>query len=303
MPIDPVLAETLRIVAEEGTLEAAARRQHMTASAVSQRLRLLEQQLGQRLLVRAKPARLTEPGQAVVRFARRHALIEHEALAELGLEARGESPRLSIAVNSDSMATWFLGALAGFARRHDAQLELLREDQDATARHLASGAAVAAVTSSPVPSPGCSVTALGSLVYVAAAAPAWWERWIGPSDRAQTTRVTAEALTCAPRIDFDRSDELQATWLRRLGVDPAGTPRHFVPSTHDLAAAVEAGLGWGMLLTFQADPLLASGRLLPLGGEPVTPPLFWQVAKTPSRLLDELTEAVVSTARRELRQE
>ncbi|MGO1569049.1 MAG: LysR family transcriptional regulator, partial [Brachybacterium sp.] len=136
MRIDPALAETLRLVVEEGTLEAAARRQHMTPSAVSQRVKLLEQQLGQRLLVRAKPVRLTAPGEVVVRFARGQALLEQEASAALGLEAQGEQPRIAIAVNSDSLATWFVPALSTFTREHDAQLELQREDQNETARLL-----------------------------------------------------------------------------------------------------------------------------------------------------------------------
>lgn len=294
MSIDPGLARTLRVVAEEGTLEAAARRQHMTPSAVSQRLKLLEQQLGQRLLVRSRPVRLTPPGEVVVRFARAHALIEQEASAELGLEAQGERPRIGVAVNSDSLATWFVPALAAFAREHEAQLELQREDQDETARLLTTGAALAAVTSSPAAPPGYRSLPLGSLVYVACAAPEWTERWTGTAD--------PEVLARAPRIDYDLTDDLQATWLRRQGVDPALAPRHLVPSTHELADAVVAGLGWGMLLTMQAEPLLASGELVALGGQAVTTPLFWQVAKAPSALLEALTEAVLETARRELRQ-
>ena len=297
MRIDPALAETLRLVAEEGTLEAAARRQHMTPSAVSQRLKLLEQQLGQRLLVRAKPVRLTAPGEVVVRFARGQALLEQEACAALGLEAQGEHPRIGIAVNSDSLATWFVPALAEFAREHDAQLELQREDQDETARLLTTGSALAAVTSTPQAPPGYRSLRLGSIVYVAVASPAWKERWAGP-----TGRVDQNVLSRAPRIDYDASDDLQATWLRRAGVDPALAPRHLVPSTHELADAVVAGLGWGMVLTMQAEPLLASGELVDLGGEPVTSALYWQVAKAPSALLEGLTEAVLATARRELEQ-
>ena len=297
MHIDPSLAETLRIAVEEGTLEAAARRQHMTASAVSQRVKLLEQQLGQRLLVRAKPVRLTAPGEVVVRFARGQALLEQEASAALGLEAQGEQPRLGIAVNSDSLATWFVPALADFARTHDAQLELQREDQDETARLLTAGAALAAVTSAPTAPPGFRSVPLGTIVYVAVASPAWQERWAG-----EAGAVDPAVLSRAPRIDYDTHDGLQATWLRRQGVDPALAPRHLVPSTHELADAVVAGLGWGMLLTMQAEPLLASGDLVALGGEPVTSALFWQVAKTPSTLLEGLTEAVLETARRELSQ-
>ena len=297
MRIDPSLAETLRIAVEEGTLEAAARRQHMTASAVSQRVKLLEQQLGQRLLVRAKPVRLTAPGEVVVRFARGQSLLEQEASAALGLEAQGEQPRLGIAVNSDSLATWFVPALADFARTHDAQLELQREDQDETARLLTTGAALAAVTSSPTAPPGFRSVPLGAIVYVTVASPAWRDRWAGPKGAAD-----ADVLARAPRIDYDVHDDLQSAWLRRQGVDPALAPRHLVPSTHELADAVVAGLGWGMLLTMQAEPLLANGELIDLGGEPVTSALYWQVAKTPSTLLDALTEAVLATARRVLHQ-
>lgn len=298
MRIDPALAETLRLVGEEGTLEAAARRQHMTPSAASQRVKLLEQQLGQRLLVRTKPVRLTAPGEVVVRFARGHALLEHEAGAELGLETQGEQPRIGIAVNSDSLATWFVPALADFAREHDAQLELQREDQDETARLLTTGAAMAAVTSAPSAPPGYRSLPLGSIVYVAVASPRWRARWA----RNTTDPVGPDVLARAPRIDYDTSDDLQAAWLRRQGVDPSLAPRHLVPSTHELADAVVAGLGWGMLLTMQAEPLLARGELLALGGDPVTSALFWQVAKTPSALLDALTDTVLETARRELQQ-
>ena len=298
MRIDPSLAETLRLVAEEGTLEAAARRQHMTPSAVSQRLKLLEQQLGQRLLVRAKPVRLTAPGEVVVRFARGQALLEQEASAALGLKAQGERPRIGIAVNSDSLATWFVPALAAFAKEHEAQLELQREDQDETARLLTTGAALAAVTSARSAPPGYRSLPLGSLVYVAVASPAWQERWAGTT----SGPLGPDVLSRAPRIDYDTSDDLQASWLRRHGVDPALAPRHLVPSTHELADAVVAGLGWGMLLTMQAEPLLARGKLIALGGEPVTSALFWQVAKTPSALLEALTDAVLETAQETLRQ-
>lgn len=305
MAIDPVLAQTLHVVVEEGTLDAAARRLHLTPSAVSQRLKLLEEQLGGRLLVRSKPVRATDAGRAVIRLARAYELIEHEAREALGIEAvePGLRPRLTIAVSADSMATWFPEAVARFAREHDVQVELLREDQDATARLLADGTATAAVTSSATASPGCRVVPLGSLVYEAVAAPAWWRRWIG--EEVPTTgapEVPSEALAAAPRVDFDRSDDLQATWLRARGIDPLQTPTHHVPSTHDLGIAVELGLGWAMLLPHQTGPALREGRLVPLGGEPVVTPLYWQVSRVPSALLDALTSVVAATAREELRQ-
>ena len=158
---------------------------------------------------------------------------------------------------------------------------------------------VAAVTSAAQPPAGCSSTALGQLSYRAMAAPAWWERWAG--DGAQDGRTpSADVLARAPRIDFDRTDVLQAQWLRGRGVDPAAAPVHHVPSTHELAVAVELGMGWAMLLEDQARELEGRGAAIGLGGPAVVTPLYWQAVRTPSTLLDALTEAVVAAGRREL---
>jgi LysR family transcriptional regulator (chromosome initiation inhibitor) len=294
--IDPVLAQTLAVVVDEGSLEAASRHLHLTPSAVSQRVRLLEQQLGRRLLVRSRPVGATEAGHAVIRYARRHALIEHEAQEALGLEGEAQAPRISVAVNSDSSATWFIEPLSAFAAAHSVQVEVLREDQDATARLLESGAAMAAVTSSSQPSPGCAVTPLGSLVYEAVAAPQWCERWGAGADGA-----SVDVLARAPRIDFDRTDQLQAQWLRAHGVDPSAAPRHLMPSTHDLASAVVEGIGWAMMPLQQSVPLREAGAVVALGGPEVATPLFWQAWRTPPALLRDLGEHVEAAARRELR--
>src|SRR4051812_38426237 len=113
MRIPPELADTLAVVVDEGTLDAAARRLHITPSAVSQRIKTLEQQLGRVLLVRSKPARLTEAGTAVVRMARQMALLEHDALTQLGGDGEeGARTPVPLAVNADSLATWFLEPLA-----------------------------------------------------------------------------------------------------------------------------------------------------------------------------------------------
>lgn len=295
MSIDPTLARTLAAVAEEGTLDRGAARLGLTPSAVSQRLAGLERRIGQRLLVRSTPVALTEAGRVVVDFARRVDLGEQEAAAALGLSSAA-APRIAVAVPSDALAVWFLEALALLTARHAVQVEILREDQDATAGLLASGRVMAAISSRERPLPGTAVTPLGHQVYEAVAAPSWWRRWVGDPERADPSQVTAEALTRAPRIDFDGTDELQAAWLSARGVDPARTPRHLIPSTHELAEAVAMGIGWGMLLPRQVAALRAEGAVLPLGGEPVSTPLFWHVARTPSVVLDELTAAVRAAA-------
>jgi LysR family transcriptional regulator (chromosome initiation inhibitor) len=295
MQIDPTLAATLAAVVDEGTLDAAARRLHLTPSAVSQRLKTLEDQIGQRVVVRSRPVRATPAGEAVVRFARRHAEIARDAQDELGLAGDGR-PRLTVAVNADSLATWILAPVSQFAAEHDVEIDLLRLDQERTVDLLESGAALAAVTSRRDPVAGCRSTPLGSMTFVAVGAPAWVARWLpdGP---------TAAALLRAPRIDYDRDDRLQVDWLVTHGVDPAAAPRHLVPSTHDIARAVELGLGWALVPRPHADELVAAGRLLWLGGPTIPTPLFWQHWKGGSALLHELTETVVAGARTLLQQD
>lgn len=288
--IDPELADTVAAVADEGTLDAASRLLQVTPSAVSQRLKALEEQLGRVLVVRSKPARLTEAGEAVVRLARQIALLEHDTLGELGLESdRTTRTRIPLAVNADSMATWFLPPLARLSAAHDLDFDLHRDDQNFTARLLESGTVMAAVTSESAPVAGCSVSPLGVLEYHAMGESAFVERWFPGG-------VTRDALAAAPFVDFDRRDTLQHEWLTARGVTPQGVPRHYVPASHDYALAVRLGLGWGMMpLLQQSDHQLVS-----LGGPPLRVRLYWQQWNLRSRVLDTIADEVAAEARRVL---
>ncbi len=290
MRIDPELAATVAAVADEGTLDAASRLLNVTPSAVSQRLKTLEQQLGRVLVVRSKPAKLTETGEAVVRFARQIALLEHDALRGLGLEGDAPRSRIPLAVNADSMATWFLAPLARLSATHDIDVDLHRDDQNFTARLLESGTVMAAVTSEDAPVAGCSVSPLGVLEYRAMATPEFVDRWFPDG-------ATREALETAPFVDFDRRDTLQHAWLESMGVSHQGVPRHYVPASHDYALAVRLGLGWGMVPLLQNDP---AGELVELGGPPIKVRLYWQQWNLRSDLLDTIATEVAAEARRVL---
>lgn len=295
LPLDHV--RTLLAVVDEGTFDAAAAALHVTPSAISQRAKALEQRTGRVLLVRTKPVRPTESGEVVVRFARQLARLERDARAELGMSAEAGPTRVSVAVNADSLATWFLGALGRVPREPRISFELHREDESRTAQLLREGLVMAAVTSSPEPVAGCSVRALGRMRYLAAACPEFVERFLAGPLR--------PALAAAPVVTFDRSDDHQDGFVRKLsrGAHGASAERHAVPTSEGFVEAVAAGLGWGLVPEAQAGPLLAAGRLVELAPKrPLDVPLYWQQWKLDSPALAALTDAVLTTAAGALRQ-
>ena len=284
LPVDQV--RTLLAVVDEGTFDAAAAALHVTPSAVSQRVKALEHRVGRVLVLRTKPAWLTESGEVVVRFGRQLSQLEGDARAELGLSDEGAS--LPIAVNADSLATWFLPALA---RVPGVYYELHREDEDHTTRLLREGMVMAAVTSSADAVQGCTVRRLGQMRYQPMATPAFAERWL-----------TGGSLADAPVVVFDRRDVLQDRFVRRVTRRPgASARRHYVPASEAYVEAIVAGLGWGLVPDAQAEPLLRAGALVDLApGRWANVPLYWQQWKLDSPALTAVADAVAAAARERL---
>ncbi len=280
MRFDPDQLETLLAITEEGTFEAAAQRLHLTPSAVSQRMRALELAAGQVLVRRATPATATAAGEPLARLARQLRLLDAETAAELG-DAR--VLELPVAVNADSLATWFRPVLDGVAAMPATALRLHVEDQAFSHDLLRRGEVLAAVTSEPRPVQGCSVEPLGGLRYTAAAAPALLDRH---------RRGRGVDWSTLPMVVFNEKDNLQD---EVLGLHGAGRPPivHRVPSTADFHEAVRRGLGWGMLL----DPQLGPDVVRLPGTRPVVVRLHWQRWRLDSPALATLSHHVHEAAR------
>ncbi|NML51651.1 LysR family transcriptional regulator ArgP [Streptomyces sp. R302] len=290
LPIDQV--RTLLAVIDEGTFDAAAAALHVTPSAVSQRVKTLEQRTGRVLLTRTKPVRATESGQVVVRFARRLAALERDALTDLGIAGGSGPTRLAIAVNADSLATWFLPALTRVPQDPPICFELHQEDEAHTAALLRDGQVMAAVTSSSEPVAGCTVSPLGAARYLPVASPSFASRHLsgGPLEF---------VLPDAPVVVFNRRDELQDRFVGALasGASGASRLRHHVPTSVGFAEAIAAGLGWGLVPESQAEPLLRSGALAELApGRFVDVPLYWQQWKLDVPALALVARTVAATA-------
>lgn len=299
--LDYAALSALAAVVREGSFERAARALNVTPSAVSQRIRLLEERVGCALVVRAQPCRATETGQRLCRHVDQVRLMEHELQTALPtLEpADGEPPArrvtLPVAVNADSLATWFAPAAARYAADAPVLLEVAVDDQDHTAERLKSGAVLAAVTAMAEPAPGCNSRPLGAMRYVATASPAFVARYFADG-------VNARTLAEAPSLVFDRKDQLQARWVRRQCRRAVELPRHALPSTQAFVEANGAGMGWGMQPLPLVRPLLDSGALVELvPGATLDVRLYWQHARAASSLLEGLTRAVLDAAREALR--
>lgn len=287
---------TFVAVVDHGSFEAAARQLHVTASAVSQRMKALETTVGRVLVERGKPARATASGEVVLRLARQVALLETDVLDQLGAPSADEPAgftRIPVVVNGDSLNTWVLPALAAAARQR-ISVDVYREDQDHSVELLRRGTVMAAVTSDSRPVQGCSVRPLGWMRYRPMASPEFVRTWFpdGP---------TIENLSRAPVLVFDRKDDLQHRYLRgraRRGLDP---PRSYLPFSGDFAEAVRLGLGWGMLPRQQSARYEAAGTVVPVDPDAVLDvPLYWQQWRLESRQLTVLADAVADAAARAL---
>ncbi|HSP76506.1 MAG TPA: LysR family transcriptional regulator ArgP, partial [Cryobacterium sp.] len=313
---------TLVALVEEGTFEAAAQRLRLTASAVSQRVKAMEQAAGQVLIQRVNPVVPTAAGDIVLRHARQVQLLESDVATELGAGLQtGGRTSLALAVNADSLGTWFLDALAAVPEGSGAVFDIYREDQEHTTSLLRSGAVMAAVTSTAEAVQGCSSVRLGSMRYRAVASPRFIDAWLGGVagtaglDRAgpnpagpnhagpnpagpnpagpNAAGLDLAGLDTAPMVNFDRRDDLQHRFLRGIGGRATDVPRHHIPTSADFARAVILGLGWGLLPEQQCLTELADGRLVELApGHPIDVVLYWQRWNIASRLLDQVTDAV-----------
>lgn len=294
--IDYAAARAVAMVVQTGSFEAAARALSVTPSAISQRVRNLEERLGAVLVLRATPCTATEQGAWLCRHMEHVGMLEKDLLEHLpGIADPVEVPvTLSIATNADSLGTWFLPAVASFARGPDYLLNIAVDDEDHTADWLQRGQVVAAVTGHGKPVQGCVVKRLGAQRYVATASPDYMRRHFASG-------VTAEALAQAPALTFNQKDRLQQDWVRKTFNQPIAFPTHWLPGTHAFVDASLEGVGWALNPVQLVRDHLSAGRLVELVPEaPLDRALYWQVNRLAAHRLAPLTAAIVETARRAL---
>jgi len=296
MVLDYDAIEVLSAVVRTGSFEAAARELNVTQSAVSQRIRSLEDRLGAVLVVRGRPCVATDEGRMLCQHYDQVLLMQQELRVQLEAEAvSAMAPqRLRIGVNNDSLATWFPEVVRLSQAQMNLRIEILSDDQDYTEQSLRTGEAVAAVTSSEKSIPGCRRTPLGAMEYVAVATPGFLRREIGPE-------ITLTRLAGVPSLIFDRKDTLHEQWMMMTFGQAVTLSCHMVPSFEGLIACTLGGIGWSLLPIMGARPHLASGRLVEfMPGRRIAVSLHWQARSQQTQVMIRLSEIVREVAEAEL---
>lgn len=288
--LDPAHLAALAAIHRRGSFELAAAELHVTPSAVSQRLKALEERIGTLLVRRGQPCTATDAGLRLIRHHDEVVLMEKALAADLPGAAPGPVV-LRVAVNADSLATWVIPALAA---TEDFLFDIVIDDQDVSQDWLRRGEVAAAVTSHSGPLQGCDTLPLGRLRYRATASPAYAKRWFPQG-------VTADALSRAPALVFSDKDRLQARWVAAVAGEAAARaafPAHRMASSQGFVDACVAGLCWGM----NPEPLvaghLARGDLVELVPDsPLDVMLHWQFARLTADAIAPLTRAMQQAAR------
>lgn len=289
--LDYPAARAVQMVLETGSFDRAAAALGVTPSAVSQRVRGLEERLGTALIDRGPPVAATEAGARLARHMARVALLEQDLATRLPGLTDTPRPTLAIAANADSLGTWLMPALAAHARETGHLLDILLDDEDHTADWLARGRVLAAVTADPAPQRGAALRRLGALRYHATASPDFVARHFAGG-------VTAQALARAPALTFNRKDRLQDRWAQAVAGQPVPLPTHWLPSTQAFVEGALAGMGWALNPAPLVADHLAAGRLVELvPGATLDQPLHWQVSRQAAAPLRDLTRAVTQAAR------
>ncbi len=289
--LDYKLLEAMATVLTEGGFDRAARALYLTQSAVSQRIKLLEEQTGQVLLIRESPPRATLAGQRLLRHYLQVQRLEDDLPEDFLCAAADNFVSLAIGINADSLATWFPEAVQVFIRDEKVVLDIRTDDQEQTHHLLKNGEVAGCISIREQPMQGCRTVYLGKMDYRMFASPDFAGQWFDDG-------LTAESVSQAPALIYNRKDDLHNKLYEQvIGAAPTQLPAHYVPSSEKFAFFISAGIGYGMLPDQQSAALETAGKIVNLApAGKVAVRLYWHCWNIKSRLLERLTRTLVDKA-------
>ncbi|WP_221075071.1 LysR family transcriptional regulator ArgP [Agarivorans aestuarii] len=286
--IDYKLLKALDCVLSEQSFERAAQRLHLTQSAVSQRIKALESQVGQPLLIRSQPLMPTDLGQQLLGHYQRVVQLETELVNQLNVdETRVQA--LPLAVNADSLASWLIPALSPTLQQQRVEMNLYVEDESRTWQRMRSGEVLACVTSHATPVAGSDSHFLGYMEYLCVATPNFVQRFF-------PNGVNRDSLSGAPGMSFDQHDDMHIQFLlEHFSLSPGQYPCHTVRSSEAFMELALASGAYSLNSRLQVAKHLDDGSLINLTPSlQVRVPLYWHHWQLAGKLMKQLSEQIRS---------
>ncbi len=295
--LDYKLLEALAMVVREGGFDKAARALCITQSAVSQRLKLLEEVTGQVLIARTTPPRATSAGQKLIKHYLQVKRLEDDLLVETGKSGNKGYTTIAVGINADSLAFWFLEAIHPLLHDERMLVDIRVNDQEQTHRLLKDGEVIGCISTQDQPMQGCRIDYVGRMNYRMMATPAFAAKWF-------PNGLTIDDVRRAPALIFNRQDELHHKLLAQtLEEVPAPILSNYVPSVEKFSDFIALGLAYGMLPDQQSTPLVRTGRMLDLSPDcHVSVELYWHCWNLKSGLLAKLRQHLIHNAKKLLEQ-
>lgn len=292
--LDYKLVEAVSAVIRLGSFEKAALELGMTQSAVSQRIKLLEERVAQPLVVRSKPIRATDAGTRLYRHFQHVNMLEQEILNDLPDEHGDAFKRVALAVNADSLATWFVRVAEVLFLDYNMLVDISTADETKTLDLLKQGTVMAAISTQDKRIQGCKVSKLGAMRYVPVARLDFISRYFPDG-------VSPAALKKAPAVIFGRDDDLHQQFLKQHYRISAGEfPCHVVPSSEGFVNVARTGMAYALVPENQVRPYLEDGELVKICDKEIIRPLYLHSHNIDSSILKSVVEMTRAIAQMEL---
>lgn len=287
--------EALYTVQELQSFELAAQKLHVTQSAVSQRIKGLETHYGQPVLIRTLPYKATKLGEYLISHFKKICLLEESLKQQL--EEANALPRVSIAINRDSLETWFIDLFEEeFHLFKQWTLEIIADDQELTIDYLKKGLVSACLSTEEKAVIGGHCTFVGNMEYLLVASPAFVKTYFSAKDFKKN-------LLKAPAIKFDKNDHLHEKYLKKyFEFEGKDTQFHLIPSVRGFKKAAILGYGYGLIPRIDILNELNNKELIQIYPNKVWKiPLYWHSWDIDSKIYRTFNADIIRYAKNKLK--
>lgn len=283
--------EAFLAVAETGSFDTAGLKLSITPSAVTIRIQSLEKSLGHLLFIRGKPCVLTQAGRKLLEYLKHSKRLEQDLIYDLTGQTENDHYKISVAVNADSLATWFLPFFKNFLIQERLLFELHLDDQTHTHQLLETGTVNACISTSHTPMKGCIAQYIGTMRYIMVCTPSFKKKWFSKD-------ISRETLRNVPAIIFNQKDQIHFDLLLEYyGLSQGMYPFHLIPSSESFLEAIHLGLGYGLVpeLQLKMDLRYSNKKFIqPLPEFYIDVPLYWHYWQQQSEPLQKLTQYLLT---------